>query len=128
MYISIDLVKCCQNKPTNEEADDTLFINCRKYLRQELRIIAPQTLITQGNKAHKAVKKIFKSTDALYPNVYLISSPIKFLWVRCYHPRAYGHYYKQKRDLDNIIAALKENISRIVQKILHSLKRKKTSF
>ncbi|MDP3297849.1 MAG: uracil-DNA glycosylase family protein [Thermodesulfovibrionia bacterium] len=115
-FCHLNSVKCCQNKPNNKEADNTLFINCRKYLLQELRIVAPQILITQGNQARNAVNEIFKSTDALYPNVYLITSPIKFLWVRTYHPSSRGYYHTQKKDLDNIISVLKKNITRIAPK------------
>ena len=115
-FSHLNSVKCCQNKPNNKEADNTLFINCRKYLLQELSIIAPQILITQGNQARNAVEEIFNSTNDLYPNVYLISSPIKFLWVRSYHPSARGFYHEQKRDLNNIISVLKKNISRIAPK------------
>ncbi len=113
-FAHLNSAKCCQNKPNAKEADETLFLNCREFLSEELLIISPQILVTQGNLAHKAVKSIVKSKNTLYDRVYLVSSPMKFLWVKSYHPSAYGYYNKQKKDLDNIAGKLSENISRVV--------------
>ncbi len=112
-FCHLNSVKCCQNKLHAKEADPLLFRNCQKYVPQELKLIAPHILVTQGNRAHNAIKRSFVF-ERIWQNVYLISSPIKFLWVRTYHPAAYGYYYRQKKDLNKILKILHKNMIRVV--------------
>ncbi len=109
-FCHLNSAKCCQNKPHSKEADITLFRNCRQYLPQEIKIIAPHILITQGDRAREAITDIFRFKKKLYEKVYLISHD-KLLWVHTYHPGSRDFYRDQKKDLGNIIKVLRNNMS-----------------
>jgi len=109
-FCHLNSAKCCQNKRHSKEADSILFQNCRQYLPEELKLISPHILISQGNRAREAITEIFTIKDKLYENVYLIS-PDKFLWVHTYHPGSRDYYRNQKKDLDNIARVLRDSIS-----------------
>ena len=49
--------KCCMNKAQKEKADSVLFRNCQGYLKNELAILAPAVIVTQGNEAKGAILK-----------------------------------------------------------------------
>ena len=52
--------KCCQNKKGGSMAEHALFENCKNYLSEELKILAPEILITQGDKAKWSVDSILR--------------------------------------------------------------------
>ncbi len=109
-FSHLNSVKCCQNKPHSKEADPILFQNCRQYLPQELKLIAPHILVSQGNRAREAITDIFRFKNKLYKNIHLILSPDKFLWVHTYHPGSRDYYRNQKEDLGNILKVLRDNM------------------
>lgn len=98
--------KCSLNKKGRSQADRRLFQNCRPYIPSELRILAPDILVTQGRWAKVAVSKGFPG--ALKPlararevaadagNYRTISLPDReIIWFHTYHPR-FGGYWRQK--------------------------------
>ena len=50
--------KCCQNKPGRAQADATLFRNCRRYLAEEIRLLRPDVIVTQGDWAEWGMESI----------------------------------------------------------------------
>lgn len=53
-------LKCCANRSNSKQAPPRLFRNCRKYIGEELGLLAPDILVTQGRQAEKAVEKAVK--------------------------------------------------------------------
>ena len=86
--------------------DKLLFNNCNEFLRDEIRILSPDILISQGRYAADAIVKAFKKERALIDPKYEEWVPLdqkyyeewkkpddgKILWIPIYHPR-YGRYF-----------------------------------
>lgn len=99
-------VRCSQNKKNNAMVDKLLFNNCNEFLRDEIRILSPDILISQGRYAADAIVKAFKKERALIDPKYEEWVPLdqkyyeewkkpddgKILWIPIYHPR-YGRYF-----------------------------------
>ncbi len=68
-FAHANAAKCSENNPGAKEARNTLFENCRPYLRRELEILSPDILVTQGNHARDAVSPFETSRiDMLTPS------------------------------------------------------------
>lgn len=61
-FAHTNAAKCSVNNPNRREAENTLFQNCRPYLRGELEILQPDILVTQGAKARDAVNELFQTS------------------------------------------------------------------
>ena len=59
--------KCCQNKKGGSMAGHALFENCKNYLAEELRILAPDILITQGREAESSVAFTLRGGVSAHP-------------------------------------------------------------
>ncbi len=91
--------KCCMNKIQRKKADNVLFKNCQKYLKQELEILNPEIVVTQGNEAKNAILEILESRTKSIDD---FSSIIKIndkeiFWLHTYHPSNYGMFYKHRK-------------------------------
>src|SRR5665213_1009431 len=62
-FAHMNAAKCCQNKPGNEKADRVLFDNCREYIGDEIRILRPDILVTQGLEARRAIEHHFAKRE-----------------------------------------------------------------
>ncbi|MEK7353046.1 MAG: hypothetical protein AABZ77_00885 [Chloroflexota bacterium] len=102
--------KCCMNKPGRRKADRKLFTNCKEYIPDEVRILKPDIIITQGNEAKYSITGVFpilelenfisieKWKPSYYREVTAISiSDVPVLWIRTYHPGCYGLFNKHTR-------------------------------
>jgi len=91
--------KCCLNNPGREQADDRLFENCRGYLEGELKVLAPQLLVTQGAKADAAVDPLIERVKTVEENCayhgVLFGQPI--FWLLTYHPRYAPGFHAQRK-------------------------------
>lgn len=106
-FAHINSAKCCQNKKNRREADNILFENCKIFLKEEIEIIKPNIIISQGKKAENALLYIGKIEKTYENNIYLLRINEKVvLWVKTFHPSAYGYYYKQKKEMNKIIEEL----------------------
>lgn len=95
--------KCCMNNPGREQADDRLFENCQGYMEGELKVIAPQLLVTQGKKAVAAIHAFrgdeIETVDKWASVVMLLGKPV--FWLETHHPSYYvksggpTEFYKQ---------------------------------
>jgi hypothetical protein len=104
-----DSEKCSQNKKDARQNDNTLFKNCAQFLPEEVAILSPDIVVTQGNKARDMIQgaikdNIFEKCD---PHDYVskgkrIPSKIKaikvkgkvkgsvMLWIDTVHPTERG--------------------------------------
>lgn len=48
--------KCSQNLPGGHTASAVLFENCKKYIGREIRILDPDIIVTQGQRAREALE------------------------------------------------------------------------
>lgn len=90
--------KCSMNNPGRKEADKKLFENCRGYLLEELKILNPNIIVSQGNKAKKAMEKISDrtlKTIGKQAKIILLNNREVF-WLHTYHPNCYGLFYEQR--------------------------------
>lgn len=102
--------KCCMNKLGRRQADKTLFTNCKEYIPDEIRILKPDIVITQGKAASESIKGVYPELEldnfistrkwkrSLYREVAVISinyAPV--LWIHTYHPSCYGRFNKHTR-------------------------------
>lgn len=98
--------KCCMNKVRRELADNRLFENCRGYLEGELKVLAPQLLVTQGQWAVDAIHSFrgdeIETVDKWASVVMLLGKPV--FWLHTHHPSYYvksggqDEFYKQVND------------------------------
>jgi uracil-DNA glycosylase len=104
-FAHVNSAKCCENNPANKQAKDILFENCRRYLKEELRILAPDIVVTQGDKAHESFGLTFapgqwekwKPKDLLEHQVTVTWQTIRqnnVLWLLAYHPSHPSFYLR----------------------------------
>ena len=112
-FAHVNSAKCCQNKKNKGQADGTLFDECRRFIPEELRILKPDIVVTQGNWAKVAICKSFTvqkrvecsiesaaeyKRDAHYETGFIELEPGRCaLWLQTYHPRARGYFYPQRK-------------------------------
>lgn len=90
--------KCCMNKPNKQQANDILFENCRKYLPEELKILNPNIIVTQGNAAKKAIEQFIQKVLRKY-DFYcqlIVLNDREIFWLHTYHPRDAGRFNEQR--------------------------------
>jgi len=116
-YIAhVNSAKCCQNKKGRAKADQTLFKNCRRFIPGELEVLRPDVVVTQGNEAEAAIRKLirqptvrktipagrklpahYSKLPARYETGFIDLGPSmkKALWLQTYHPRSGGYFMRQ---------------------------------
>ncbi len=97
-FVHANSAKCCMNKKQRKKADKVLFKNCRKYLDEEIEILEPNIIDTQGAEAKKAIKLLL---DGEVNRVDDFAAIIKFktnkiYWLHTYHPNNWGAFNKQR--------------------------------
>jgi len=98
--------KCCMNRSGKKQAADRLFGNCRVYVPEELKILKPEIVVTQGKMARTALRgidvlrrgeKACASAETFeYKVLSIAGKPV--LCMHTYHPSAYGHFWRQKKN------------------------------
>ena len=97
--------KCCQNNPGSALASETLFRNCRAFIPDEIRILRPDILVTQGDYARDAVSGAFEvesqqvgagDAGACRATILRLTPTQRTIWFHTYHPSAYGLYWREK--------------------------------
>tara|TARA_Y100000031_G_C8143169_1_gene348602 strand:+ start:236 stop:979 length:744 start_codon:yes stop_codon:yes gene_type:complete len=108
-FAHTNTVKCCLNN--GKEVDKHVFEKCRNFLYEELKILDPEILITQGKQAHKAIMhlkskglisfldhKSISSFKKIVPDVYYIKlNNKKILWIKHYHPSSQRYFWTYTR-------------------------------
>ena len=90
--------KCCMNKKQRKKADRKLFQNCRHYLVDELKILDPEILVTQGKEAKTAILSHCENTlDRLddYSSIIRMNGKPVF-WLHTWHPSNWGAFNEQR--------------------------------
>jgi len=101
-FANVNSVKCCVGNANHKSAPAVLFRNCQKYVGEEVVILKPDILVTQGNWAKVAIEQSFDTPQ--FPNKQLCShvqflmENKKVLWFHTYHPSNYGQFHQQRRD------------------------------
>ena len=115
LFVHVRAAKCCSNANGKRQEPDIVYEHCGAYLNEELRILEPDVIITQGNSAHGVAKKhAFDSVKRVSDiqgidpkqNVAHIARlklnraveegddhPV--FWLKSYHPSYYGGFYHQ---------------------------------
>ncbi len=99
--------KCCMNKKQKKKADRILFKHCQEYLGEELAILNPKIIITQGNEAKFGIERFREQTlkvlDQFAQTIELNGKPV--FWLHTYHPNNWGAFNRQRNfDKENQIA------------------------
>jgi hypothetical protein len=97
-FANANSAKCSTG--VTRQGPDRLFINCIEYLPQEVSILVPDIIVTQGEKARRAIEKSF-CESASNPIAKLSGcssteinvSARKVLWIATYHPNQRGGLY-----------------------------------
>ena len=111
-FAHVNSAKCCQNHPSRKQAQEVLFRNCRRFIPDELRLLQPDVIVTQGKQAAKVITDCFdvrrdppRSIDvpgykckASYETgiVEMGSEPWDTLWLKTYHPSNHGSFHPQR--------------------------------
>lgn len=104
-FAHVNSAKCCQNYKYSRMANDILFKNCRTFLKEELKIINPQIIVTQGRNAEYSLNCIISKERNCDEYIKLIKDEyiklikidnLEILCINTYHPSAFGYYFKQK--------------------------------
>ena len=102
-FAHANAAKCCTNKPKKKETKRTLFKNCRKYLRGEIEVLAPDIIVTQGTKAGRGVRFSFRDSEmekvCLRAWIFSLKSGKRVFWWETHHASSYGGP-KLKRQLE----------------------------
>ncbi len=123
-FAHVNSAKCCQNNPGRAQANPTLFKNCCAFIPEELKILEPEIIVTQGKWAKEAICEGFEIQEhtcklldvngyrnpALYETGEIeIGSETRALWISTYHPAAFGYFNPQRKQCwDCYAAAVKE--------------------
>lgn len=96
--------KCSQNRDGHQQASGRLFKNCRKYLGREIRILAPDIIVTQGVQAREAIEAAidWKELDVKKGGAaesgsskLLMLDGRLILWIAMPHPNSHRIFYDQ---------------------------------
>ena len=101
--------KCCQNKSNGAEADNRLFKNCSKHIPGELERLAPDVIVTQGDKAKRVLMEFKEISNAIPGMRKTKRDKIRIvniagrnvLWIYLFHPNQKQDYF-HKRDWPRI--------------------------
>ena len=63
LFVHVRTAKCCSNVGGGRNEDDKVYANCGIYLREELSILKPDAIVTQGVPAYKAAQKHALNVD-----------------------------------------------------------------
>jgi uracil-DNA glycosylase len=90
------------NKTGRRKADKILFKNCMEFVSEEVSILNPDIIITQGLEAHYSLKNKFPKLENV-ANVFqnglsevsvIVINNHPVLWIRTYHPGSWGKFNK----------------------------------
>lgn len=103
-FAHTNVVRCCVNNPGSRQARAALYRNCRQYLADEILLLEPDIIVTQGNSAHGAVRKVLgdratpRTRSGVEYDILALGKPEKTIWLRSVHPTARGTKYQDQVD------------------------------
>ena len=104
----VNTVKCSANLQGRQQAPPQMYQNCRHHIFEELRILQPDILVSQGAEARKAVEDLFRhasfqrlESEGAKGGLGVLEglNDRNTLWIQMHHPSAYGVFHKQKQQL-----------------------------
>ena len=111
----VNAVKCCMNKEGRAEADKRLYDNCREmgYLREEVEILSPHVIISQGEKTKLAIESAFgiPPSEWAQEQTLKLRDGKKALWFPGYHPSSYGPYKQQEKARNEFVRRVRKLFS-----------------
>lgn len=93
-FAHVNAAKCTHNLPARKQAPTHLFENCRPYLEGELAILAPEIVVTQGDRAAAVIEPWTKRGTV--KNLVEMGDRT-FYWLRLVHPTAWGGAYGREK-------------------------------
>lgn len=143
LFVHTRTAKCCSNANGASEEPPKVYENCGGYLSEEMGILEPDVIITQGNNAHPMAEEHVFNTDTIKMGIEGIdpvhnvarvatlrynSRPV--FWLRPYHPGARWRYYFQAGDKivleSNCVGAKRKNFVRYGKEIKKFMDNPKT--
>lgn len=99
--------KCSENNPGRKQAGDLLFKNCRGYLPEEIEILAPEIVITQGEKARQVLLSFRQPPEEIKRQIFgvkVLPEAVQVveinhqptLWVHSYHPNQRQGFFRTR--------------------------------
>ena len=137
LFVHARTAKCCSNANGKRQEPGILYDNCGEYLSEELKILSPDVIITQGNHAHRIVEKHAFASHMCSAEIEGIN-PVNNIantahlrsdtdrrcavyWLKSHHPSYFRGFYKQAgRKIDcekREIGAKRENFVRYGEEI-----------
>jgi hypothetical protein len=99
--------KCSQSRPNHQIATAPLFRNCRKYIGREIRLLAPDIIVSQGTHARDAIGAAIEWNEIEVQRgrppfkigkCYVLLAPHCVLWIPMHHPNSRGLWYELVRN------------------------------
>jgi len=103
-FAHANVVRCCVNNRGSRQARAALYRNCRQYLADEILLLEPDIIVTQGNSAHSAVQHTLgekakqRVRSGVGYHILELDKPEKTLWLQSVHPTARGTKYQDQVD------------------------------
>ncbi|MCY3681236.1 MAG: hypothetical protein OXH16_07550 [Gemmatimonadetes bacterium] len=105
LFVHVRTAKCCSSAGGTNQESYRVYQNCGPYLGKELRILKPDVIVTQGNKAHDqaeqhvfdeivqqtAVQSVQGIPNSIARIVSLKGDGRRIYWLRSYFP--IGRFY-----------------------------------
>ena len=106
-------VKCCMNRANRAQAHKRLYENCREYLREEIEILAPDIIVSQGEMVKEAMEFAFStSSEWAQEQTVTLRNGKKAAWFPSYHPSSFGPYKKQEERRNQFVHQVRERFWR----------------
>ena len=131
LFVHVRAAKCCSNADGPRQEPPTVYKNCGGYLGEELSILKPDVIVTQGNNAHREAKRhAFEEngikisvekvtgieTKSIARIVQLKEGNQRVYWLRSYFPTYWGFYSlhagKKIGSESNVVGAKREHFVR----------------
>ncbi len=144
LFVQARTAKCCSNANGGKEEPSKVYENCGGYLSEEISILEPDVIITQGNNAHPRAKKYVFNTNTIQKvkgiqginpvhNVAHVATlrynSRRVFWLQLHHPR-HPVYYSQAGDKialeSNCVGAMRKNFVRYGKEIKKFMDNPKT--
>lgn len=111
-FAHVNSAKCCANNDQRAKASSVLFKNCRPYIPEELRILDPDVIVTQGDEAREVVESLGVQSPqrdevvgALYQRgLVSLNGASTALWLHTYHPNAKHRFWAQQKQVWQLYA------------------------
>ena len=136
LFVHVRTAKCCSTYNGLRQEPDEVYANCGPYFSEELRILEPDVIVTQGDNVHEAAEAHAFDEDAKTTSTEVVEgidhsiarivnlkhdNAWKVYWLRTGHPaRWYDYYFYSGPKIDserNVVGAMRENFVRYGEEI-----------